>query len=299
MVKGFRSPDPLQLDLMRTYSATRTQTFLKLRAPASAPFFFASMKIGAAAALVGAVVAEVTQERGRRPRRAPARGLLLRPDGADLGGPVRRRRAVGGAGRRHRPRRARRPSIAWASRHERAPPRRPRCRRSLFGLAVLAAVGGGRAPPGRADDHPAAALGDRPAVRRPRSRRSPPISGRRSRACVAGYVIGCGAGLLVADPGRPLALPAARPAAARQSRLGAADRRHRADHGDVVRLRLAVEGRGRRGDDLLPDAGERGRGARERGRDGARPDEDLRRRATGRRSSRCGCPRPCRSSSTR
>ena len=61
MVKGFRSPDPLQLDLMRTYSATRTQTFLKLRAPASAPFFFANMKIGAAAALVGAVVAEVTK----------------------------------------------------------------------------------------------------------------------------------------------------------------------------------------------------------------------------------------------
>src|ERR1700744_1543676 len=61
MVKGFRSPDPLQLDLMRTYSATNAQTFMKLRAPASAPFFFASMKIGAAAALVGAVVAEVTK----------------------------------------------------------------------------------------------------------------------------------------------------------------------------------------------------------------------------------------------
>ncbi len=61
MVKGFRSPDPLQLDLMRTYSATPLQTFLKLRAPASALFFFASMKIGAAAALVGAVVAEVTK----------------------------------------------------------------------------------------------------------------------------------------------------------------------------------------------------------------------------------------------
>jgi NitT/TauT family transport system permease protein len=61
MVKGLRSPDPLQLDLMRTYSATRAQTFLKLRAPASAPFFFASMKIGVAAALVGAVVAEVTK----------------------------------------------------------------------------------------------------------------------------------------------------------------------------------------------------------------------------------------------
>jgi NitT/TauT family transport system permease protein len=61
MVKGFRSPEPLQLDLMRTYCATRSQTFLKLRAPASAPFFFASMQIGVAAALVGAVVAEVTK----------------------------------------------------------------------------------------------------------------------------------------------------------------------------------------------------------------------------------------------
>src|SRR5271170_1136775 len=61
MVKGLRSPDPLQLDLMRTYSATRAQSFFKLRAPASAPFFFASMKVAVAAALVGAVVAEVTK----------------------------------------------------------------------------------------------------------------------------------------------------------------------------------------------------------------------------------------------
>ena len=61
MVKGLRSPDPLQLDLMRTYSASPAQTFVKLRAPASSPFFFASMKIGAAAALVGAIVAEVTK----------------------------------------------------------------------------------------------------------------------------------------------------------------------------------------------------------------------------------------------
>ena len=61
IVKGLRSPETLQLDLMRTYSATPAQTLFKLRAPASAPFFFASMKIGAAAALVGAVVAEVTK----------------------------------------------------------------------------------------------------------------------------------------------------------------------------------------------------------------------------------------------
>jgi NitT/TauT family transport system permease protein len=61
MAKGLRSPDPLQLDLMRTYSASPAQVLTKLRAPASLPFFFASMKIGAAAALVGAVVAEVTK----------------------------------------------------------------------------------------------------------------------------------------------------------------------------------------------------------------------------------------------
>ena len=31
MVKGLRSPDPLQLDLMRTYNASQRQIFWKLR----------------------------------------------------------------------------------------------------------------------------------------------------------------------------------------------------------------------------------------------------------------------------
>jgi NitT/TauT family transport system permease protein len=61
MVKGLRSPDPLQLDLMRTYSASRLQTCFKLRAPASVPFLFASLKVAVAASLVGAVVAEMTK----------------------------------------------------------------------------------------------------------------------------------------------------------------------------------------------------------------------------------------------
>jgi len=61
MVKGLRSPEPLQLDLLRTYSATPRQALVKLRTPASLPFFFASMKVGAAAAIVGAIVAEVTK----------------------------------------------------------------------------------------------------------------------------------------------------------------------------------------------------------------------------------------------
>jgi NitT/TauT family transport system permease protein len=61
MVKGLRSPDPLQRDLMRTYSASLTQTLTKLRLPASLPFFFTSLKIGVAASLVGTIVAEVTK----------------------------------------------------------------------------------------------------------------------------------------------------------------------------------------------------------------------------------------------
>jgi len=61
MVKGLRSPDPLQLDLMRTYSANRLQTFLHLRVPASMPFLFASLKVAVAASLVGTVVAELTK----------------------------------------------------------------------------------------------------------------------------------------------------------------------------------------------------------------------------------------------
>jgi NitT/TauT family transport system permease protein len=59
MVKGLRSPDPLQLDLMRTYSATRAQVFWKLRWPASTPFLFASLKVAIAISLVGAIVGEL------------------------------------------------------------------------------------------------------------------------------------------------------------------------------------------------------------------------------------------------
>ncbi len=59
MVKGLRSPDPLQLDLMRTYSATRSQVFRKLRWPSSSRFLFASLKVAVAASLIGAIVGEL------------------------------------------------------------------------------------------------------------------------------------------------------------------------------------------------------------------------------------------------
>ena len=59
MVKGLRSPDAMQLDLLSTYSATGWQSFVKLRLPASVPYLFASLKVAIAAALVGAIVGEL------------------------------------------------------------------------------------------------------------------------------------------------------------------------------------------------------------------------------------------------
>ncbi len=58
-VTGLRSVDPLALDLMKAYAASPLQSFLKLRFPAAVPYLFTSLKLGAAAALVGALVAEV------------------------------------------------------------------------------------------------------------------------------------------------------------------------------------------------------------------------------------------------
>jgi NitT/TauT family transport system permease protein len=59
MVKGFTSPDPLQVELMRTWSATPRQVLWKLRWPASVPYLFASLKVAVTISLVGAIVAEL------------------------------------------------------------------------------------------------------------------------------------------------------------------------------------------------------------------------------------------------
>lgn len=60
MAQGLRSPDQLQLDLMRTYRASPMQVFSMLRAPASIPYLFTSLKVAATAALVGSIVAEIS-----------------------------------------------------------------------------------------------------------------------------------------------------------------------------------------------------------------------------------------------
>jgi NitT/TauT family transport system permease protein len=59
MVKGLTSPDPIQRDLMRTWSATPSQVLWKLRLPASVPFLFASLKVAVTISLIGAIVAEL------------------------------------------------------------------------------------------------------------------------------------------------------------------------------------------------------------------------------------------------
>lgn len=59
MIKGLRSPDPMQLDMLKTYGASEGQGFFKLRLPASVPYLFASLKVGIAASLVGAIVGEL------------------------------------------------------------------------------------------------------------------------------------------------------------------------------------------------------------------------------------------------
>ncbi len=59
MVAGLRAPDTAQLDLMKTYNASASQVFWKLRWPSSMPYLFASLKVGIAASLVGAIVGEL------------------------------------------------------------------------------------------------------------------------------------------------------------------------------------------------------------------------------------------------
>ena len=134
----------------------------------------------------------------------------------------------------------------------------------IFGVTILVLWEGARARLRRAADPAAGAVDDLGAPHRiaadPLGRFPADLpQGGADRLCA-----GLRLGLRRRHPDRPLALPAARPAAARQFRLGPAHRRHRADHGDVVRLRLAVQGGGRRRHDLLPDAGEHGAGPRRR-----------------------------------
>lgn len=57
-IAGLKASDAMQRDLMATYSASYSQTLLKLRLPAAMPFVFNGLKIASTLALIGAIVAE-------------------------------------------------------------------------------------------------------------------------------------------------------------------------------------------------------------------------------------------------
>ncbi|MDE8344723.1 MAG: ABC transporter permease subunit [Acidocella sp.] len=59
MVKGLRSPDAMQMDLMRTYNTKKMSLFVKLRWPVAMAFLFPSLRVAASLSVTGAIVAEL------------------------------------------------------------------------------------------------------------------------------------------------------------------------------------------------------------------------------------------------
>jgi NitT/TauT family transport system permease protein len=59
-LRGLASPDRMHLDLMRSYAAGYWATLFRLRIPAAVPHLLPALRLAAASAVVGAVVAEVS-----------------------------------------------------------------------------------------------------------------------------------------------------------------------------------------------------------------------------------------------
>lgn len=60
VLRGLAAPDRIHVDLMRTYAAGYWATLVRLRLPASVPYLLPALRLAAANAVVGAVVAEVS-----------------------------------------------------------------------------------------------------------------------------------------------------------------------------------------------------------------------------------------------
>lgn len=64
-LRGLESASPTSLELMRSFAASGSQTMRKLRFPSAVPYAVPALKLGAAASVVGVVVAEIsTAQRG-------------------------------------------------------------------------------------------------------------------------------------------------------------------------------------------------------------------------------------------
>jgi len=60
VLRGLEAPDRIHLDLMKTYAAGYWPTLFRLRLPAAVPHLLPALRLAAANAVVGAVVAEVS-----------------------------------------------------------------------------------------------------------------------------------------------------------------------------------------------------------------------------------------------
>lgn len=59
-LRGLRSPPDHAVELMRSYSASWWQALLRLRLPAAVPYLIPALRLAAASAVVGAIVAEIS-----------------------------------------------------------------------------------------------------------------------------------------------------------------------------------------------------------------------------------------------
>jgi NitT/TauT family transport system permease protein len=62
-LRGLLSPEPLKLELMHSYAASRAAILWKLRVPAALPYIFTALKISATTSVVGAIVGELPSSR--------------------------------------------------------------------------------------------------------------------------------------------------------------------------------------------------------------------------------------------
>ena len=59
-LRGLSSPPPVQTELLACYAASWWQTLVRLRLPAAVPYLIPALKLAAAAAVIGAIVAEIS-----------------------------------------------------------------------------------------------------------------------------------------------------------------------------------------------------------------------------------------------
>jgi NitT/TauT family transport system permease protein len=59
-LRGLQSPAATQVEMMRAYAGSWWQTMVRLRLPASVPYLMPSLRLAAAASIIGAIVAEIS-----------------------------------------------------------------------------------------------------------------------------------------------------------------------------------------------------------------------------------------------